>query len=302
MNPRHNKWAALTLALAILLTGAEVLAQRNITPGLPFTYVVEDSIPDYARGPAWDSLEHRIRTYHARLDQRYNEIRYIYRIHCHPDLASITDQDSSTVQVPRNPGESELITLGRAGKYKDVVTVGNHTYEAGWVVSGFQTRQRPELTGATMLLSESDDTAAQPPSPDTTYWGFLKFFPEYYSIKGGLRGSDGEAYAYLVQFVDSVWAPRIVSTAEVSPPELMLTAYPNPAREQVTVELPDDWATLPLSVRVYDPEGHLLARSYEAAARLHHLHLDAAWPNGLYHIAFYRDGGRVAVARVMKAP
>ena len=289
----------LSLLLAIVAT-PEALAQRNLTPGLPWTYIVEDSIPDRAKGPAWDSVEQGIRDVYATLDQRYNEIRHIYRVRFHPGLTTILPGDSIRVEVPRNPGESEIVTLGTATMYRRTTREGDHTFDSGWVIGGFRSNERPELRAATLTFTEGDNTRARPPDQDTFYLAQLKFFPEYFFLQGGVRGGDTDEYGFMIQFVDSVWAPRISSLASDPAVELALRAYPNPASEEVTVDLPDDWATAPLSVRVYGPTGATVARRYCSPGARQSLAVEPTWPSGLYHAAFYRDGGRVAVARFVK--
>ena len=294
----------IAVASLLWLATAQVTlhAQRNTTPGLPWTYVVEDSIPDYATGPVWDSLEREIRGLYDTLGGGFYEIRYIYRVRFHPHLATILPGDSITVEVPRDPGVSERVTLGTAYKEQRVIRNGSHTYETGWFLSGFRSRDRPELRAAEMNLSEFDRRGRQPSSLDTGYNGDLNFFPSYYKIFGnGLRGSEHDDYGYIIQFVDDVWAPRVSSVADDRRVERALSAYPNPARgREVTVDMPDDWGSVPLTARVYGPDGALLGRSSRDPGARQRVALDADWPPGVYHVAFYRDGGRVAVARFVR--
>ena len=305
-------WAAVAVAQAPAPPGVDPAADPSadpaadpsadpfVTPGLPWTYVPAGEVPTYAIDTAY---ERHIRDVYAGFgDPDRYEILYLFRIRCHPHLAEVDSAGRLRVEVPRDPGVAEVLTLAGASVRVDSAQYGQYPrYPTGYTVGGFRCAEcddRPELRFAELALSEIDRTARPvDPSQDTSYTGDMKFAPDYYEIYPAPPGSDRDAWAYFVQFVDSVWHPRVSAVPTGRDAFADARAYPCPARAggTLTVELPASWASAPVTLRVYAPSGALVAREVRAAARRHELRVGPGWPPGAYSVAVYRDGGRYGV-------
>lgn len=297
---------ALSLTRVVALINCVLLttilsAQDFTTPGLPWTYVPKDQVPAYAVDTAY---EREVLDYFYEADSMFGnfEVRHLYRIHFHPLLTELDSLDRITVEIPRNPGESELVVLDLGRVTQQILLVGPDTVHRGFGVGGFRSQQSPELTLISLGVSLIDRREFSG-SLDSTVSGEILLGPGDYRVWPNFPG-DADAWAYFIQFVDSVWHPPIVSDVEeMELPDgtAQLSLYPNPAQRGsiVSVALPEGWRNDGVSLRLYDPTGRRVLFTRRDPQDTHKIELPKDCPAGVYTLTAYRLGGKLAVGRVV---
>jgi len=283
-----------------MLAGIILHAQSFTTPGLPWTYVPADQVPAYAV----DTAQERVVLDYPPQIPIYSdlEIRHLYRIHFHPLLMELDSLGRMTVEIPRNPGESEMVILESGHIRERIAIIRPDTFHRGYSVGGFRSQQAPELSLIQVLIGVSDRTEL-PGTPDSIVSGDILLGPKTYLVHPNSPG-DADAWAYFIQFVDSVWHPPLVSnTKEIDVPAgaEALSMYPNPMRSGgvVQVTVPPAWREDYVSLRLYDPSGRQVLLERRAPGETHQLELPSDGTAGIYTITAYRLGGELAVGRVV---
>ncbi|MFK8056063.1 MAG: hypothetical protein AB8F78_08095 [Saprospiraceae bacterium] len=286
--------------LTCLLAGLALHAQSFTTPGLPWTYVPDDQVPAYAIDTAQIPV---VLDYHKSF-QAYRdlEVRHLYRIHFHPLLMELDSLGRMTVEIPRNPGESDLVVLESGHVTERINIIRPDTFHRGYGVGGFRSQQAPELSLIQVLIGVIDRTEL-PGTPDSTVNGDILLGPKTYLVHPNSPG-DADAWAYFIQFVDSIWHPPLVSSVEeieLPPGAALLSVYPNPVRRGsvVNVAVPSAWRNDAVSLRLYDPAGRCVQLTRHGPAAIHQVELPIDCAAGIYTWTAYRLGGELAVGRVV---
>jgi len=283
-----------------MLAGIVLHAQSFTTPGLPWTYVPDDQVPAYAIDTAQIPV---VLDYHKSFRAyRDFEVRNLYRIHFHPLLMELDSLGRMTVEIPRNPGESDMVVLESGHVRKQIAIVRPDTFHRGYSVGGFRSQQSPELSLIQVLIGLIDRTEL-PGIPDSTVNGDILLGPKTYLIHPNSLG-DADAWAYFIQFVDSIWHPPLVSIIEeIELPQdaVALHVYPNPLRSGgvVQIAVPPAWRDDRISLRLYDPTGRQVLLERRAPGETHQLELPSDGTAGIYTVTAYRLGGELAVGRVV---
>ncbi|MFK8056062.1 MAG: T9SS type A sorting domain-containing protein [Saprospiraceae bacterium] len=275
-------------------------AQSFTTPGLPWTYVPDDQVPAYAIDTAQIPV---VLDYHKNFRAyRDLEVRHLYRIHFHPLLMELDSLGRMTVEIPRNPEESELVVLESGHIRERIAIIRPDTFHRGYSVGGFRSQQAPELSLIQVLIGITDGTEF-PGTPDSTVRGDILLGPKTYLVHPNSPG-DADAWAYFIQFVDSIWHPPLVSSVEeieLPPDAAQLSVYPNPARRGsvVNVAVPSAWRNDAVSLRLYDPTGRRVQLTRHGPAATHQVELPVDCAAGMYTLTAYKLGGELAVGRVV---
>ncbi|MFK8056064.1 MAG: hypothetical protein AB8F78_08100 [Saprospiraceae bacterium] len=286
--------------LTCLLAGMASHGQNFTTPGLPWTYVPDDQVPAYAIDTAQIPV---VLDYHKNFRAyRDLEVRNLYRIHFHPLLMELDSLGRMTVEIPRNPGESELVVLESGNIRERLAIIRPDTFHVGYSVGGFRSQQAPELSLIQVLISVTDRTEL-PGTPDSTVNGDIFLGPKTYLVHPNSQG-DADAWAYFIQFVDSIWHPPLVSSVEeieLPPEAAKLSVYPNPVQRgsAVNVAVPSAWRNDAVSLRLYDPAGRCVQLTRHGPAAIHEVELPIDCAAGIYTWTAYKLGGELAVGRVV---
>ena len=284
--------------MLVCLSAATSVAQRNTTPGLPWTVVTPDSLPAGAIDTAFINRLFRV----DQIDS--SNFRWVYRVNCHIELTHITDSNTFFIEVPRDPNafgfseRNEIIEM--RGAFVDTSTTSNWIFR---YIAGLNSASHPEYStpnvefGEDTLLDENGNPLF------TTYFASLSRVPGLNIIIENPEDTVYRNYAYFLQYVDSIWHPRISSL--VNPKQASsFKAYPSPTTGQFSIELPNEWASKRegFMMRVYDPTAALVeTRRIWYVSSLQDLRLPSNGPPGLYTVTLYDERGELAVGRVMKS-
>ncbi|MFK8055753.1 MAG: hypothetical protein AB8F78_06495 [Saprospiraceae bacterium] len=286
--------------LLCTVVGLALHAQDFTTQGLPWTYVPNDQVPSYAIDTAQERV---VLDYFPQIPIYSDlEVRYLYRIHFHPLLTEFDSLDRITVELPRNPGESELVVVESGRLTEQIAIFRPDTFHRGYSVGGFRSQQAPELALIQVGVLLIDGTE-YPGTQDSIVTGEIRLGPTTYVVHPNFVG-EADAWAYFAQFVDSIWHPPLVSSLEEVELPLdaaLLNVHPNPARSgsAVNVVVPPDWRNDAVSLRLYDPNGQQVQLTRRGPAATHQVELPEDCTAGVYTWTAYRLGGELAVGRVV---
>ena len=285
------------LVLASIFFASISSAQRNTTPGLPWTYVTPDSVPVGAFDTAF------VNTFFNVDSLANNDIRWVYIINCHIELTNITDSNTFFIEVPRDPGafglteRTEMVEMRNA--FSDTIT-GTSFFSAG--ISGQNSASHPEYFFPEVSFSQFIALDERGNSLDTIYEGRVVRAPNLNVILPNNSDSSFHTYAYFLQIVDSIFHPQISSILTPKNASSFNT-FPNPTTSQFSIELPTDWETKKegYMLRIYDPTAKLIeVQRIWYASSLENLALPKDGPPGLYTVTLYDERGELALGRVLK--
>jgi len=206
--------------------------QKVLNQGMPYTYIPKEELPecyDFGAERAWlkETLDYVEGTPHP-------DIRYVYRVYNHPELIEFGPGEgigSMTIEVPRNPGESEFVTFTTCDSFR----LATSPEIISW--QGLD----PETGGLGAVDYKFVDRSAREtgPIPDTVYVGFVLGLPANYKINDGLPND--RRWGFFVQNKDPTFHPALSSTVDLTRrPDPEIT--PNPGKDLVRIETPDGWA------------------------------------------------------------
>ena len=282
--------------ISIVITSIS-LAQRNITPGLPWTYVTPDSLPIGAIDTAFERTIFNI-------DSLRSPVRWAYRVNCHLELTQLTDSNTFFIEVPRDPNafglteRTEIVEM--LGGSLDTSTTSNWIFR---YLAGFNSASHPEYSFPEINFEQHTRLDVNGNPLFNKYFASLARIPGLNFIIENPADTVYRSYAYFLQYVDSVWHPRISSILTPKDASTFKT-FPNPTTSQFSIELPADWEPQRegYMLRIYDPTAKLVrVRRIWYTSQLHDLALPPNGPPGLYTLTLHGEQGELAVGRVMKS-
>ena len=223
--------AAGSVVVAVVFAlPARAQAPLPTTPGLPWTY-----LPDATFTTADSAILH-----HKDSVSGYT-LRYVYKLHYHPELMEIVDGKIS-VELPRNPGESEVVAFNRARidtSYSRVVRPGEEDTSMRVNAYGYTSDSYP--AGSLLIVYRPEQVVLGERNWETLF-SDIGSAPRWYEVfRPVIYDSLGLRVALFFQFTDPVYHPPISSMSESYAP-LPQAPYPSPCTDRLHFTAPEAWA------------------------------------------------------------
>jgi len=219
------------------------------------------------------------------------------------DQVVVTDSNTIFAMFPRNPGAfglSESVdTVELAGIFRDSIidqTLKITSFASNRIV------EHPEFVFPETAYRETIYPDENGELTDTVHFASIARAPGLNFITTNQSDSVYRSYCYFLQYIDSVWHPRISSLA-LPPRARSASIYPNPSAGPVTVRMP---AGLPFPaggyiMRIYGPNASLLdTRRIYSDQELTAVSLPSSGRAGLFTITLYDERGQLTVGQVMR--
>lgn len=282
----------LSILICTMMGVGEVNAQFK--EGLPWTVLPDSAFSE--QDSAW-----------IQRFQKFKEplkVRWVYRVKFHITLTDTSGRMISA-ELPRNPGESEIVTWLSARydtTYTSVVDGFGRDTTYRLECFGFESRTPSTRGGTSLSVSYFPRQTALGKDYSLGFFAMIQRAPSLYVVEKPPHTPD--SIGFFIQYVDDIYHPAISPVREAyvtmsEPP------FPNPCRDALNYIAPVDWARDVGEVIFFGPGGQIVHRSetrFGAGPRQLPAYVLATLPAGSYLLTLRNRSKTpgVAVAQVLK--